>query len=126
MIAATVSCRFRCIATASGVAVSTSPLRLARHLAKAAGKPLLAGTLLRVKPTERQVGLSALARQDNVRGAFAIAPGRKTDVYGKRVVLVDDVYTTGATVGAASRVLRKAGATDVTVLTFAMAISGPI
>ncbi|NSY70920.1 ComF family protein [Agrobacterium tumefaciens] len=99
---------------------------LARHLAKATGKPLLAGTLLRVKPTERQVGLSALARQDNVRGAFAIAPSRKTDVYGKRVVLVDDVYTTGATVGAASRVLRKAGATDVTVLTFAMAISGPI
>ena len=43
-----------------------------------------------------------------------------------RVVLVDDVYTTGATVGAASRALRKAGAADVTVLTFAMAISGPI
>lgn len=99
---------------------------LARHLARAAGKPLLAGTLLRVKPTERQVGLSALARRDNVRGAFSFAPGRETDVHGKRVVLVDDVYTTGATVGAASRALRKAGAADVTVLTFAMAISGPI
>lgn len=99
---------------------------LARHLAKASGKPLAAGTLLRVKPTERQVGLSALARRDNVRGAFALAPGRETDVHGKRVVLVDDVYTTGATVGAASRALRRAGAADVTVLTFAMAISGPI
>lgn len=99
---------------------------LARHLARASGKPLLAGTLLRVKPTERQVGLSALARQDNMRGAFSLAPGRETDVHGKRVVLVDDVYTTGATVGAASRALRKAGAADVTVLTFAMAISGPI
>jgi ComF family protein len=99
---------------------------LARHLAKATGKPLLAGTLLRVKPTERQVGLSALARWDNVWGAFAIAPGREADVYGKRVVLVDDVYTTGATVGAVSRILRKAGATDVTVLPFAMAVSGPI
>ncbi|MGP4725601.1 ComF family protein [Agrobacterium deltaense] len=99
---------------------------LARHLARASGKPLLAGTLLRVKPTERQVGLSALARRDNVRGAFALAPGRETDVHGRRVVLVDDVYTTGATVGAASRALRRAGAADVTVLTFAMAISGPI
>lgn len=99
---------------------------LARHLARAAGKPLLAGTLLRVKPTERQVGLSALARRDNVRGAFSLASGRESDIQGKRVVLVDDVYTTGATVGAACRALRKAGAVDVTVLTFAMAISGPI
>ncbi|MCY0725928.1 phosphoribosyltransferase family protein, partial [Klebsiella pneumoniae] len=48
------------------------------------------------------------------------------DVAGKRVVLVDDVYTTGATVSAVSRLLKKAGAADVTVLTFAMAISGPI
>ncbi|WP_216332985.1 ComF family protein [Rhizobium sp. X9] len=99
---------------------------LARHLAKAAGKPLLVDTLLRVKKTERQVGLSALARRDNVRGAFAIAPGREIGISGRRVVLVDDVYTTGATVGATSRALRKAGAVDVTVLTFAMAISGPI
>jgi len=99
---------------------------LARHLAKLSGKPMLAGTLLRVKPTERQVGLSANARRDNVRGAFSLAAGSETDVHGKRVVLVDDVYTTGATVGAASRVLRKAGAADVTVLTFAMAISEPI
>ncbi|MCJ2874944.1 ComF family protein [Rhizobium pusense] len=99
---------------------------LARHLARAADKPLLAGTLLRVKSTERQVGLSAIARRDNMRGAFALAPGREADVSGKHVVLVDDVYTTGATVRAASRALRKAGAAEVTVLTFAMAISGPI
>jgi predicted amidophosphoribosyltransferase len=61
-----------------------------------------------------------------MRGAFAFAPGRELDVAGKRVVLVDDVYTTGATVSAVSRLLKKAGAADVTVLTFAMAISGPI
>jgi ComF family protein len=99
---------------------------LARHLAVLSGKPFLASTLIRVKPTSRQVGLSARARRQNVRGAFAIAPGRDADILGKRVVLVDDVYTTGATVAAAARRLKKAGAADVTVLTFAMAISGPI
>lgn len=99
---------------------------LARHLAKLTGKPLLPATLIRTRPTARQVGLSARARHENVRGAFAIASGHEADVAGKRVVLVDDVYTTGATVSAAVRLLKKSGATDVTVLTFAMAVSGPI
>jgi ComF family protein len=99
---------------------------LARHVARLSGKPLLPATLLRLKRTSQQVGLGAKAREDNVRGAFAIAPGRENDVFGKRIVLVDDVYTTGATVGAASRVLRKAGAADITVLTFARALSEPI
>ncbi|NTJ44817.1 ComF family protein [Agrobacterium larrymoorei] len=99
---------------------------LARHLSAMSGKAFLPSTLVRVKPTSRQVGLSARARKDNVRGAFAISPGRETDVMGKRIVLVDDVYTTGATVAAAAKRLKKSGAADVTVLTFAMAISGPI
>lgn len=99
---------------------------LARHLAHLSDKPFLASTLLRVKPTTRQVGLSARSRHDNVRGAFAVAEGREADILGKRVVLVDDVYTTGATVSAAARRLKKAGAADITVLTFAMALSGPI
>lgn len=99
---------------------------LARHLAGLSGKPFLSSSVIRTKPTKRQVGLTAKGRQDNMRGAFAFAPGRELDVAGKRVVLVDDVYTTGATVSAVSRLLKKAGAADVTVLTFAMAISGPI
>jgi ComF family protein len=99
---------------------------LARHLAGLSGKPLLAATLLRVKRTTQQVGLGARARQDNVRGAFAIAEGRAGDIFGRRIVLVDDVYTTGATVSAAVRVLKRAGAADVTVLTFARAFGGPI
>jgi predicted amidophosphoribosyltransferase len=61
-----------------------------------------------------------------VRAAFAIAPGHEDRVFGKRLVLVDDVYTTGATVSSATRALRRAGAAEVTVLTFAMAIAGPI
>jgi len=99
---------------------------LARHLARLSGKPLLPATLSRIKRTEQQVGLGARAREENVRGAFAIARGRENDVFGKRVVLVDDVYTTGATVAAATRVLRKAGASDITVLTFARALQEPI
>jgi len=99
---------------------------LARHLARLSDKPLLAATLVRVKRTSQQVGLGARARQDNVRGAFAIARNRDNDVFGRRVVLIDDVYTTGATVAAAARVLRKAGASDVSVLTFARAVAMPI
>ena len=99
---------------------------LSRHLATMCERPFLPATLVRIKKTSRQVGLSARAREDNVRAAFRIAPGREGDVFGRRIVLVDDVYTTGATVSSASRALKKAGAADVTVLTFAMAVPGPI
>jgi ComF family protein len=99
---------------------------LARHLAQLSGKPLLPATLVRIKRTSQQVGLGARARQDNVRGAFAIARHRDNDVFGRRIVLIDDVYTTGATVAAAARALKKAGAADVTVLTFARALAMPI
>jgi ComF family protein len=99
---------------------------LSRHLSRLSGRPYLAHTLLRTKNTSRQVGLTARAREDNVRAAFKVAPGREFDVAGKHIVLVDDVYTTGATVSSAARALKKAGACEVTVLTFAMAISGPI
>lgn len=99
---------------------------LARALARLSGKPYLPLALVRRKNTLQQVGLGAVARQDNVRGAFAVTPDGKSDVFGRRLVLVDDVYTTGATVSAATRVLMRAGAAEVTVLTFARALSGPI
>ena len=99
---------------------------LARHMARQTDKPFLQGTLLRIRRTRQQVGLGARAREDNVRGAFAVAKGHEGDVVGKRLVLVDDVYTTGATVAAAARALRKAGAADITVLTFARALSETI
>jgi len=99
---------------------------LARAIARISGKPYLATALIRTKRTARQVGLGAQAREDNVRGAFAVTEAGKRAVFGKRIVLVDDVYTTGATVSAATRALKKAGALDVTVLTFARAMSGLI
>lgn len=94
---------------------------LARHLAALSDKPYLPASLLRRKRTQQQVGLSAVARLENLRGAFAVAPGREVDIFGRRILLVDDVYTTGATVNAAARILKRAGAEEVTVLTFARA-----
>lgn len=99
---------------------------LSRHLAKQAGRPMLAGSLIRRKRTRRQVGLTASGREENMRAAFMMARGHENDVFGKRIILVDDVYTTGATISAAARVLRRAGAADITVLSFAMALPEPI
>jgi ComF family protein len=99
---------------------------LARHLARQSGKPFVAQALVRRKRTKQQVGLTANQRSLNVRGAFSVPEGLEDLVFGKRLVLVDDVYTTGATVSAATSALKKAGAVDVTVLTFARALAGPI
>jgi ComF family protein len=99
---------------------------LARAIARRSGKPYLPTALIRTKRTVQQVGLGATQRQDNVRGAFTVTEAGKAALFGKRIVLVDDVYTTGATVSAATRALKKAGAADVTVLTFARAMSGLI
>ncbi|ABR61340.1 ComF family protein [Sinorhizobium medicae] len=99
---------------------------LARFVAKHSARTYRPDVLRRTKRTSRQVGLGARAREANVRGAFSVPEGLRREVAGKRIVLVDDVYTTGATVTAAARALKRAGAGDVTVLTFAMAVSGPI
>jgi len=99
---------------------------LARHVADQSGRPFLGEALVRRKHTQQQVGLTANQRSLNVRGAFDVPDGRQNLVFGRRLVLVDDVYTTGATVSAATTALKKAGAADVTVLTFARALAGPI
>lgn len=97
---------------------------LARAVARQTGLPYKPATLLRIRATRRQVGLGASARADNVRRAFSIPQKRRRDVKGKCVLLVDDVYTTGATVKSAARELERAGARKVFVLTFARVAPG--
>jgi len=78
----------------------------------------VAGLLVRTRPVARQTSLSRRERRRNVRGAFAARP----EGVPTRVVLVDDVYTTGATADAAAAALRAAGAREVHVVTFARAV----
>jgi ComF family protein len=92
---------------------------LARHL----GRPV-ARALRRRRATRAQADLPAAQRHANVRDAFA--PRRWCDVRGRRAVIVDDVCTTGATLEACARVLRDAGASEVSALTAARVVSTPI
>jgi predicted amidophosphoribosyltransferase len=74
--------------------------------------------------TRQQVGLGPSERQDNVRAAFAVPPEHDIAVRGRRVLVVDDVYTTGATVSSVAKALKKSGAEAVDVLTFARVLPG--
>ena len=78
--------------------------------------------LQRRRHTPRQGRLSPPARRRNVQGAFALRPRWKAELPGKRVLLVDDVLTTGATVEECARVLRRHGAAGVDVLTLARVV----
>jgi ComF family protein len=95
-------------------------LLLAREPARRLGSPLDGGLMLRVRATPPQVGLGERAREDNVRFAFALRSGRSVE--GKRVLLVDDVCTSTATVRACARALRDQGATSVDVIVLSRAL----
>jgi ComF family protein len=97
---------------------------LARAVARLSALRFEPEALSRRKVTRQQVGLGARERQDNVRGAFHVPPEAEIRVAGRRVLLVDDVYTTGATVASASRALLRGGASAVDVLTFARVLPG--
>lgn len=99
---------------------------LAHALAVAAGKPVASHALRRIRPTAQQVGLSAGERDRNVRGAFRVDGEGRSTIAGRRVLLVDDVYTTGATVRACTRALLRGGAVAVDVLVFARVVKGAI
>lgn len=95
---------------------------LARALGTATGKPVVPDLLIRRRATQKQGHLGRLARQRNVAGAFALHPRRAESLTGRRILLVDDVITTGATVTNCAKVLRKAGAELVNVLAIARVI----
>ncbi len=93
---------------------------LARELSRVSGVPVLA-PLIRTRHTSPQVGTDAERRRQNVSGAFALRPGQEL-CSGGRFVLVDDVRTTGATLGACAAALRLAGPFTVSALTIAWAM----
>jgi ComF family protein len=92
---------------------------LARALAGVTGLAVDPLLVSRSRSTKRQVGLSADARSRNVAGAFAARPDTVGRLRGRRVVIVDDVVTTGSTVKAVTHALKRAGADQVDVISFA-------
>jgi ComF family protein len=96
---------------------------LSGTISEISGVPVLHDVLKRVRATPQQVGLSKTQRADNVQGAFRVADGEKAQVAGRRVVLVDDVLTSGATVDTCARALLRAGAAHVDVLVFARVVA---
>ena len=88
------------------------------------GVPVAHTALKRVKATPQQVGLSQSERALNVQGAFRVPAEGKAALAGRRLILVDDVLTSGATVEACARALLRAGAANVDVLVFARVVGG--
>ncbi len=98
---------------------------LARPVARAGSLPFLPRALARVKATRSQVGLTRAGRAENLQGAFRVPAAHRAGIQGRRVLLVDDVTTTGATANAAARALLRGGAASVDLLTFAL-VADPI
>lgn len=92
---------------------------LAAAISAESGVPIAAGALKRVKATAQQVGLTRTERATNVQGAFKVPEEGRAAVLRRRLVLVDDVLTSGATVEGCARALLRAGAANVDVLVFA-------
>jgi ComF family protein len=92
---------------------------IARPLARLARRPYLADVLLRARPTASQGGKSASGRRRNVAGVFVVAPRWRDRIRGRRLLLVDDVFTTGATAEGCARALKAAGAAAVDVAVIA-------
>lgn len=95
---------------------------LSGFISRAAGRPVSITTLKRARATPQQVGLSRAARATNVQGAFRVDAASKAEIKRKRILLVDDVLTSGATVDACARALLRAGARQVDVLVFARVV----
>ena len=95
---------------------------LARSIERQTGVKVASEALRRVRPTQQQIGLSRSQRASNVQGAFKVSETRRSEIEGRRVVLVDDVLTSGATSDACARALLRAKAAQVDVLVFARVV----
>ena len=98
---------------------------LARVVERQSGVKLKGELLRRVRATEQRVGLSRSQRASNVQGAFGVSADQRSEIQGRRVVLIDDVLTSGATVDACARALLRAKAVQVDVLVFARVVDTP-
>jgi ComF family protein len=97
---------------------------LAKVIGRIVNLPMAAGALKRTRATPHQVGLSKSERARNVQGAFKVPDERRSEVEGRRIVLIDDVLTSGATTDACARALLRARAANVDVLVFARVVEG--
>ena len=95
---------------------------LAGHLERLSGVPMVPDALVRRRRTPPQGRMGMTARRRNLAGAFAVRPSGRARIEGRRVLLVDDVLTTGATAAACARTLLRAGARAVDVLTLARVV----
>ena len=95
---------------------------LCRAVSAQTGNEVLWQAVSRVRPTRQQVGLTRAGRKRNLAGAFAVSDKMRPLIKGRRLVLVDDVLTTGATVEAVTKTLLRAGAAEVNVLTVARVV----
>ena len=97
---------------------------LARALAAQTGLEFEPDALIRTRATRQQVGLGTKERHKNVQGAFRVPPAHDITIKGQTIILVDDVFTTGATLQACARAIRRKGAKQIFCLTFARVANG--